>query len=113
MNFKFKSALVAFALLAVGAAHANQTIKGTINSMRVTTGDNNSSVWMYLNDSVSCNNAGPVVILRTGPHMGTSPAAEKTFSNMYALLLAAKLANKSVTAIVDQHCSLLDVSLSN
>ena len=108
MKFKFKSALVALALLAVGSANAI-TITGTINSLRVTTSDSNNSVWMNLNDSTAnCNNNGPVAILRSIPEM-----TDKTYANMYSIILAAKLSNKSITAIVDNNCSVLQINLDN
>ena len=115
MNFKFKSALVALALLAVGAANDDVTITGTINNLDITPVENNGMVRVSINDSTAiCPGAGgPLAILRMGAHMGSSPAADKTYSNMYSLLLAAKLANKSVTARVDNGCSLLSLTLSN
>ena len=115
MNFKFKSVLVALALLAVGSANADTYITGTINAMDISPVENNGMVRVSINDSTAiCPAAGgPLAILRMGAHMGSSPAADKTYSNMYSLLLAAKLANKSVTAKVDNGCSLLGLTLSN
>jgi hypothetical protein len=113
MNFKFKSALAAIVLLAMGAAHADYSITGTINSLRPTVSDGNASVWISMTGSGSCGGNGPLAILRMGNHMGSGGSADKTYSNFYSVLLAAKLAGKSVTANVDDACSLKEIVLSN
>ena len=114
MNFKFKSALVALALLAVGSASADQTYSGTINRLLVnSTADNNVSVFLN-NTTASCNGAGAIAILRTGIAVsGGAPITDKAYSNMYSVLLAAQLANKTISVMVNDLCSLTRVEILN
>jgi hypothetical protein len=113
MTFKFKSALAAIVLLAMGAVHADYSITGTINSLRPTVSDGNASVWISMTGNGACGGNGPLAILRMGNHMGSGGNADKTYSNFYSMLLAAKLAGKTVTANVDDGCSLKEIVLSN
>ena len=107
MKVKFQISVFALAAFAAGSACADMTLTGTIADITSTQNDNNGSVWAHINDSTkNCNGAGAVAILRTGPHLGSGAAAEKTYSNIYNALYGAKLAGKTVQVNVDTNCSI-------
>lgn len=114
MNFKFKSALVALALLAVGSANADQIYNGTINRM-LADSDNSSSVSVFLNNATAnCNGAGAIAILRTGSPVSSGVSiTDKAYSNMYSMLLAAQLANKTISVQVNGGCTLTRLEIVN
>jgi hypothetical protein len=114
MKSKVKCILTVFALVAATAVQADYTLTGTITQFSVTTVENNGSIRFLVSDpSNNCGPNGPIAILRTGTHLGSDPtAAAKTYANMQATILAAKLSNLPVTVTETNDCSMTSVTLN-
>lgn len=111
MNFKFKSALVALALLAMGAAHAGPEyiLQGKVKELHVQAASNDNNVSVRL-ESGNCNGHGALGLVRNVYGIdGGAPMTDKSHSSAYSLLLAAHLAGKEVTVIVDYQCTVKSV----
>jgi hypothetical protein len=110
MNFKFKSALVALALLAIGSAYANQEISGKVTMMKSST-DPGYGTRVWLDSTANCQGAGPIGIIRTvGQGISTN---EAKVSNMFSTVLAAYFAGKSITIDITPDCTMNWVQIRN